>query len=212
MTTGCDEGGGDDSGPRKKRKGFAKPISELCQIQCVSKGHCTGKLLASFRSPQSHIGRAPHIFSDSHKTSLDGAQPNSYVLHLVVVSSLSSSDGCRGACQIVYLFCNQQTTSRTTRPRRHSTSFPRFLCDDFCIEQPDSKISNPLPDTLAGLFWRSESASRTVDTTPPTRELRDIMAQPSAHPHLTPQFCFSSGALRGEFTAPRLDDLWCGLC
>jgi hypothetical protein len=46
--------------------------------------------------------------------------------------------------------------------------------------------------TLARFLWSKPSSAEAPSSVP-----RDIMAQPASAPKLTPQFCFSTVALRG---------------
>lgn len=65
---------------------------------------------------------------------------------------------------------------------------------------------------LSRLYWSDIPAEATTPEAEPTRDdqelvktepvTRDIMAQPQASPNLTPQFCFSTGALQGKSRDP----------
>ncbi|KZL77672.1 caffeine-induced death protein 2, partial [Colletotrichum tofieldiae] len=49
---------------------------------------------------------------------------------------------------------------------------------------------------LAGILWKKESSSVAAGAKPSNPLPSDIMTQPPPQPHLTPQFCFSTGSLR----------------
>ena len=73
------------------------------------------------------------------------------------------------------------------RTANSSTAYPTYLV----TQEPNP----PNPGILASFLWQKNQAPGTdAEASRPS----ETMAQPPPSPFLTPQFCFSSGTLRGK--------------